>query len=58
MIDYAEGYTELKRLVDDVWKAMVDQRFSDARALCDQIVVEARITKAQIGAQTREQNEH
>ena len=54
MIDYSEGYTELKRLVDEVWKAMVDQRFSDARALCDQIVVEARITKAQIGAQTRE----
>lgn len=55
MIDYAEGYTELKRLVDAVWQAMIDQRFSDARALCDQIVVEARLTKAQIGAQTREE---
>jgi hypothetical protein len=53
MIDYSEGYLALKRLVDEVWDAILEQRYGDARALCDQIVVEARLTKAQVGAQTR-----
>lgn len=53
MIDYSEGYLALKRLVDEVWEAILEHRYGDARALCDQIVVEARLTKAQIGVQTR-----
>jgi hypothetical protein len=51
MVDYSEGYLELKRLVDEAWRLILEQRFAEARALCDEIVVTARLTKAQIGAQ-------
>ena len=51
MIDYSEGYLELKRLVDDVWQALLEQRYADARELCSDMVVTARLTRAQIGAQ-------
>lgn len=54
MIDYSEGYLELKKLVDDVWRAILKQRFVEARALCDDLVVTARLTKAQLGAQSRD----
>lgn len=48
MIDYSESYLAMKRLVEDVWDAVLEKRYADARGLCDQIVVEARITKGQI----------
>jgi hypothetical protein len=51
MVDYSQGYLELKRLVDEVWKLIQENKFGEARALCDEIVVTARLTKAQIGAQ-------
>lgn len=51
MVDYVEGYLELKRQVDEVWKLILENKFAEARRACDQIVVEARLTKAQIGAQ-------
>ena len=51
MNDYSQGYLEMKRLVDEVWKLILENKFSEARALCDKIVVEARLTKAQIGVQ-------
>jgi hypothetical protein len=51
MVDYSEGYLKIKQLVDQVWQLILEQRFAEARALCDEIVVEARLTKAQIGAQ-------
>ena len=51
MVDYSEGYLNMKRLVDEVWKLILTNKFSEARALCDKIVVEARLTKAQIGVQ-------
>lgn len=51
MVDYSEGYLGMKRLVDQVWKLILEQKFSEARALCDQIVVEARLVRAQIGVQ-------
>lgn len=51
MNDYSEGYLGMKRLVDQVWQLIIEHRFAEARALCDEIVVEARLTKAQIGAQ-------
>lgn len=55
MIDYAEGHHQLKKLVDQVWQLLLEQRFAEARALCDEIVVEARLTKAQIGVQHDDQ---
>lgn len=51
MVDYSEGYLEMKKLVDQVWSLILDQKFAEARALCDEIVVTARLTKAKIGAQ-------
>jgi soluble cytochrome b562 len=51
MVDYSEGYLELKQLVDKAWQLILDQKFAEARALCDEIVVTARLTKAQIGVQ-------
>jgi len=51
VVDYSGPYLELKRLTDQVWQAVLEQRFDDARDICDQAVVEARILKAQIGAQ-------
>ena len=51
MVGYSEGYLELKRLVDKAWQLILDQKFAEARSLCDEIVVTARLTKAQIGVQ-------
>ena len=51
VVDYSGPYLELKRLVDEVWQAVLEQRFDEARTLCEAAVVEARILKAQIGAQ-------
>lgn len=55
MNDYSQGVIEMKRLVDALWKALIEQRFTDARELCNELVVAARLTKAQIGAQTRDE---
>lgn len=52
MIDYSEGYLNLKKLVADLWEAMNNGESGQARVICDCIVVEARLTKAKIGAQT------
>lgn len=51
VVDYSGPYLELKRLVDAIWQAVLEQRFDEARALCDLAVVEARLMKAQIGVQ-------
>tara|TARA_R110000868_G_scaffold86778_3_gene243271 strand:- start:377 stop:556 length:180 start_codon:yes stop_codon:yes gene_type:complete len=56
MIDYSEGYLNLKKLVADLWDALNHGDPGQARVICDCIVVEARLTKAQIGAQ-QEQND-
>jgi len=53
MIDYSEGCTEIKRISDAIWQAVVDERFIEARELCNELVVMARLTKAQITLQTR-----
>jgi soluble cytochrome b562 len=55
MVDYSEGYLEMKRQVDLVWKLLLENRFAEARAACDMVVVEARMTKAKIGAQHDDQ---
>lgn len=53
MIDYSEGCTEMKRLADEIWRAVIDHRYAEARELCNEVVVMARLTKAQIAVQTR-----
>jgi hypothetical protein len=51
MIDWAEGHHELKTLVAQLYEQMLTGNFQKAIETCDQIVVEARITRAKIGAQ-------
>jgi hypothetical protein len=58
VVDYSGPYLELKRLTDQVWQAVLEQRFDDARALCDLAVVEARILKAQIAVQHPKEMNH
>lgn len=54
MVDYSEGYLNLKELISDLWGALLRNDHKLARTICDCIVVEARLTKAQIGAQDNE----
>ncbi len=51
MIDYSEGHLLMKRLVHELYEACIGQEYSKARELCDQIVVTARMTRAQITIQ-------
>lgn len=51
MIDWVEGHHKMKDLVNELYEAMLWGRHGEAKDICDQIVVEARLTKAQIGAQ-------
>lgn len=51
MIDWAEGHHKIKLLLTDLYEAMLWGRHGEAKDICDQIVVEARLTKAQIGVQ-------
>ena len=51
MIDWAEGHHEIKRLVSQLYEQMLTGNFSKAMETCDKIVVEARMTRAKIGAQ-------
>lgn len=51
MIDYSEGYLALKQKLDEFWKATLEKRYNDARGLCDEIVVEARLIKGQLKIQ-------
>lgn len=58
MVDYSEGYLEMKRQVDLVWQLILENKFSEARLACDRVVVEARLTKAMIGAQHPKETGH
>lgn len=54
MIDYSEGYLLLQSLVKELYSACLKQNYAEARALCDQIVVNARMTRAQLSLQEKE----
>lgn len=51
MIDWVEGHHKLKELVGELYEAMLKGMHGEAKDICNQIVIEARLTKAQIGAQ-------
>lgn len=55
MIDWAEGHHKLKALTKDLYEAMLIGQFDKARQICDEMIVEARLTKAKIGAQRDDQ---
>ena len=54
MIDYSEGHLLMKRLVQELYEACIGQEYLKARELCDQIVVTARMTRAQITIQNNQ----
>jgi hypothetical protein len=51
MIDWSEGTHAMKRLINQLYEQMLSGQFAKAQETCDQIVVEARITRAQIQVQ-------
>lgn len=53
MIDYSEGYTDMKCLVNELWEALIDKRFDEATEVCNNIIAAARLTRAQIEIQSR-----
>ena len=53
MIDWSEGHHQLKSLVAWLYQELLNGNYNEARTICDNIVVEARLTRAKI----REQGE-
>jgi hypothetical protein len=51
MIDWAEGHHTMRDLLKDLYNTMLANDTDEAREICDEIVVIARLTKAQIGVQ-------
>ena len=52
MVDYSEGYLNLKRMVDEIWQAIMANDMGRARDICAATVVEARMLRHQIGIQS------
>jgi hypothetical protein len=48
MIDYSEGYLNLRRMVEELWRATNERNFMRARELCSDITVEARMLRNQL----------
>jgi hypothetical protein len=55
MIDWSEGHHKIKALTQQLYEAMLSGQFAKARAICDEMIIEARLTKAKIGAQHADQ---
>ena len=51
MVDYSEGYLNLKQIVDEIWEAMMANDPIRASDQCAAVVVEARLLRHQIGIQ-------
>jgi len=52
VVDYSEGYLNLKRMVDDIWRAIMENDTARARELCSAATVEARLLRHQLGLQS------
>jgi hypothetical protein len=48
MIDWAEGHHAMKQLVQELYEVMLKNDNVKARDICQQIIVEARLTRAMI----------
>lgn len=57
MVDYSEGYLNLKRMVDEIWTAVLDNDTDRARDLCSAITVEARLLRHQLSLQNERTRE-
>lgn len=58
MVDYSEGYINLKQMVDRIWIAIMDNDMARARELCTAATTEARLLGHQIGLQSDAQREN
>ena len=57
VVDYSEGYLNLKRMVDEIWQAIIKNDMTRARDICAATVVEARLLRHQIGIQSEGRND-
>lgn len=55
MIDWAEGHHNIREMTKRMYEAMLVGDFKKAIEICDEMVVEVRITKAKIGADRDDQ---
>lgn len=55
MIDWVEGHQKLRSLTAKMYEAMIIGDFKRAIEICDEMIVEVRLTRAQIGAQHEDQ---
>jgi len=58
VVDYSEGYLNLKRMVDEIWQAIMDNDMERARDICAATVVEARLLRHQIGLQSESRHDN
>lgn len=58
MVDYSEGYLNLKRMVDEIWHAILDNDMTRARDICAAAAVEARLLRHQIGLQSENRHDN
>jgi hypothetical protein len=57
VVDYSEGYLNLKRMVDEIWHAILDNDMTRARDICAAAAVEARLLRHQIGLQSEKKHD-
>lgn len=55
MIDWVEGHQKLRELTGRMYEAMLVGDFKKAIEICDEMIVETRLTRAQIGAQNEQE---
>jgi len=55
MIDWVEGHQKVRELTGKMYEAMLVGDFQKAIEICDEMIVEVRLTRAQIGAQHEDQ---
>ena len=58
VVDYSEGYLNLKRMVDEIWQAIMDNDTTRARDICAAAAVEARLLRHQIGLQSENRHDN
>lgn len=58
VVDYSEGYLNLKRMVDEIWQAIMANDMTRARDICAATVVEARLLRHQIGLQSEKRHDN
>jgi len=58
VVDYSEGYMNLRRMVDEICQAIMANDMTRARDICAATVVEARLLRHQIGLQSENRHDN